>query len=80
MGHREREREREQKKIMNKDISNDLTLSQTIPCFYKSFENSLGNGEIPRNEQFLLFPQRFLPLLSTVFIKFGIVFSKLFQS
>ena len=27
---------------------------------YKSFENTLGKGEIARNEQFLLFPQCFL--------------------
>ena len=31
------------------------------PLFYvfKSFENTVGNGEIARNEQFLLFPQCF---------------------
>ena len=28
---------------------------------YKSFEITVGKGEIARNEQFLLFPQRFLP-------------------
>ena len=28
---------------------------------YKSFENTAGKGEIARNEQFLLFPQCFLP-------------------
>ena len=27
---------------------------------YKPFENTVGKGEIARNEQFLLFPQRFL--------------------
>ena len=27
---------------------------------YKSFENTVGTGEIARNEQFLLFPQCFL--------------------
>ena len=29
---------------------------------YKSFENTVGKGEIARNEQFLLFPQCFLPI------------------
>ena len=29
---------------------------------YTSFENTVGKGEIARNEQFLLFPQCFLPL------------------
>ena len=29
---------------------------------YKSFENPVGKGEIARNEQFLLFPQCFLPI------------------
>ena len=30
-----------------------------------SFENAVEKGEIARNEQFLLFPQRFLPFLRT---------------
>ena len=30
---------------------------------YKFFENTVRKGEIARNEQFLLFPQCFLPLL-----------------
>ena len=29
---------------------------------YKSFENIVRKGEIARNEQFLLFPQCFLPV------------------
>ena len=29
---------------------------------YKFFENTEGKGEIARNEQFLLFPQYFLPV------------------
>ena len=32
---------------------------------YKSFENSVGKGEIACNEQFLLFPQCFLPVWRT---------------
>ena len=28
--------------------------------FYKTVENTMGKGEIARNEQFLLFPQCFL--------------------
>ena len=36
------------------------------PCILraavKSFENTVGKGEIARNEQFLLFPQSFLPV------------------
>ena len=41
------------------------TLSQTSPGFYVSltFENTAGKGEIARNEQFLLFPQRFQLIL-----------------
>ena len=38
----------------------DLTLPQTSPGFYVSFENTVGKGEIARNTEFLLFPQRFL--------------------
>ena len=62
-----------------------LTLSQTSPDFkclrYKSFENTVGKGEIARNEQFLLFPQCFLPIeeRSAIFIKFEIVICRLFQ-
>ena len=37
---------------------------------YKSFENTVGKGEIDRNKQFLLFPQCF---------EFKIVVCKLFQ-
>ena len=43
-----------------------LALSQTSPGFYmlknKYFENSVGKGEIACKEQFLLFPQCFLPV------------------
>ena len=48
------------------DDLNSLTLSQTSPGFYvsaaQSFENTVGKGEIARYEQFLLFPQCFLPI------------------
>ena len=32
---------------------------------HKSFENTVGKGEIARDEQFLLFPQCFLPIWTT---------------
>ena len=32
---------------------------------YKSFENTMGKGEIAHNEQFLLFPQFSLPFWRT---------------
>ena len=34
---------------------------------YKVFENDVGKGEIARIEQFLLFPQCFLPVWRTFF-------------
>ena len=51
---------------------------------YKSFQNTVGKGEIARNEQFLLFPQCFFPLLEnylpfSFFIKLRIVVCKLCQ-
>ena len=49
---------------------------------YKSFENTVGKGEIARDEQFLLFQHCFLPVneeLSAGFFKFEIVICKLFQ-
>ena len=46
-----------------------LTFSQTSPSFYvfavQVFENTVEKGEIARNEQFLLFPQCFLPVWRT---------------
>ena len=43
-----------------------LTLSQTSPGLqYRSFENTVGKGEIARDEQFLLFPQCFLTVRRT---------------
>ena len=43
---------------------------------YKPLENTMGKGEIARNEQFLLFRQCFPPVfgkLSSIFIKFVII-------
>ena len=43
-----------------------LTFSQASPGLqYKSFENTLGKGEIACNDQFLLCPQRFPPFTRT---------------
>ena len=57
-------------------LSKILTLSQTSPvftCLQKSFENTVGKGEIALNEQIPLFPivfsigsENFLP---AIFIK-----------
>ena len=62
------------------------TLVQTNPGFYasavQSFENTVGKGEIARNEQFLFFPQCFFyPYgeLSVLSIKSEIVVCKLFS-
>ena len=47
-----------------------------------SYENTVGKGEIARNEQFLLFPQRFLTRLENfpqIFNMYKIVVCKLFQ-
>ena len=48
-----------------------LTHSHTMTPFdapgNKRFENTVGKGEIARNEQFLLFPQCFLPVWITFF-------------
>ena len=54
--------------IQPKAVIQDSKLSQTIPAFYVCavqvfFGNSVGKGEIARNEQFLLFPQCFNPVL-----------------
>ena len=37
------------------------------PLGNKPFENTVGKGEIAHNEQFLLFPQCFLPIWITFF-------------
>ena len=48
-----------------------LTHTQTVTPFdalgNKPFENTVGKGEIARDEQFLLFPQCFLPVRITFF-------------
>ena len=63
-----------------------ITLSQTRPCFLhlqsKSFENTVGKGEIAPNEQFLFYPTVFstpIGKLSAIIIKFGTVVCKIFQ-
>ena len=47
----------------------ELTLSKQALVFtcllYKSFENTVRNGEIAHNEQFFLFPQRLLLVWKT---------------
>ena len=58
------------------------TLLEKEKCLqYKSFENTVGKGEIARFEQFLLFAQCFVPFgeLSVIFMKLEIVVCKLFQ-
>ena len=49
---------------------------------YKSFENTVGKGEIARDEQCLLFPQSFYTCLENFlpfFIEFKTVVCKLFS-
>ena len=49
---------------------------------YKSFENTVGKGEIAHKEQFLLFPHSVFYLfeeLSAIFFKFKIVICKVFE-
>ena len=48
---------------------------------WKSFENTVGKGEIACNKQFLLFPQCVIPnwRISAIFIKFETVICRLFQ-
>ena len=68
-----------------KNVITILTISQASlflrVCKSSSlFENTVGKGEIARNEQFLLFPQCFLSFcgdLTAIFIKFNTVVCKL---
>ena len=72
-------------KVVKSEIKSLLILSQTSQAFtclqYKSFENTVGKGEIAGNEQSVLSQSAFhlLGELSDIFIKFKIVFSKLFR-
>ena len=52
-----------------------LRVSQTIPDFYVSFENTVGKQEIACNKQFFLFSKCFWEL-SAIFIKLKIVVCK----
>ena len=57
---------------LNLDTSKNFVIWQRVnpfpqndlltPLGNKHFENTVGKGEIARNEQFLLFPQCFLPI------------------
>ena len=48
------------------DRVENIVGKREIACLhYKFFENTVGKGEIARNEQFLLFPQCFQPILGT---------------
>ena len=51
-------------------LKNWAGLFNPLPNKPWSFENTVGKGEISRNEQFLLFPQCFLPILCHFDIKF----------
>ena len=63
-----------------------LAFTQTSPCFYVPevqvfIKKTAGKGEIARNEEFVLFPQCYLPFWRTfaIFMKFKIVVCRLFQ-
>ena len=70
--------------MLREDLFIALTHSHTMTPFdalgNKPFENTVGKGEIARNEQFLLFPQCFLPVWITFghFLQILIVVCKLF--
>ena len=58
-------------KIMFKDSEPLPKQALVFTCLqYTSFENTVGKGEIAHYEQFLLFPQLFLPVwgFSSIFI------------
>ena len=67
---------------MKKSVLNRFPNKPWFLCVYRaSLLKTLGKGEIARNEQFLLFPQCFLPFgeLSTIFIRLEIAVCKLFH-
>ena len=50
-------------KLLCKPLTHSHTMTPfDAPQENKLFENTVGKGEIARNEQFLLFPQCFLPV------------------
>ena len=53
-----------------KDLIHSHTMTPFEALGNKPFENTVGKGEIACNEQFLLFPQCFLPVWIT-FCHFG---------
>ena len=48
-------------------LTHSHTMTLLTPLGNKPFENTVGKGEIARNEQFLPFPQCFLPVWITFF-------------
>ena len=52
-------------------LTHSHTMTPFTPLGNKPFENTVGKGEIARNEQFLLFPLCFLSILRT-FLPFSL--------
>ena len=48
--------------LCGKGLTHSHTMTLLTTLGKKPFENTVGKGEIARNEQFLLFPQCFLPV------------------
>ena len=46
-------------------LTHSHTMTPLMPLGNKPFEKTVGKGEIARTEQFLLFPQCFLPVWIT---------------
>ena len=53
--------------IFDLPLTHSHTMTPLMPLGNKPFENTVGKKEIARNEQFLLFPQYFLPVWVTFF-------------
>ena len=70
--------------FINLRVESFPTQALVFTCLqYMSFENTVEKREIAHDEQFLLFPQCFLPVLrpdhSAIFINFETVVCKWFQ-
>ena len=51
--------------LCGKELTHSHTMTPFEALGNKPFENTMGKEEIARNEQFLLFPQCFLPVQIT---------------
>ena len=61
---------------MKESANDNFKLDENDRNFFKWVENTVGKGQIARDEQFLLFPQCFLKACNADVLKPGLVWER----